>query len=669
MKYVEYKSRLLDLSFGKNLKDAIYVYYKSLSPKDKRLKRFVDKLIKEQNIIEPFNVIKFAKHSIKLSFLYYPEFFLIPHPTLYRSVVVSYPSGLLKVICYKDSLNPPILHRKELLLRKNSKLIKRFSKLTNSEEAAGLYDNTRTIGFKKNWERLLKEKGLAYQGHKLVRISNKRSTSGDSEVEIKRHKTAITRYNFSKPIQMVQEHRLLSKSCSFFDYGCGKGDDVQALQKLGYNAVGWDPVFRPEVKKVRSDIVNLGFVINVIEDKAERSKTLKDSFGYTEKLLVVSTMVASSNTENLGKPYKDGIITKNNTFQKYFSQNKLRDYIETTLGTGAIAVGPGIFYVFKDPVEQQEFLSNRSRRSIDWVELSRGLYPDRPVRMRKKDVLYEANKGLVDRFWKKMLELGRIPRPEEFSETSELRSKFGTPNSARKLFVEKFGEETLKEAFELRKNDLLVYLALSNFKKQVPFYHLSIRLQNDIKTFLGSYKAGLEKSRKLLYSIGNPDIITDLCNRIDFGYFDHKALFIHKTLLKELHPVLRIYVGCAGVLYGDLENVDIIKIHKKSGKVTLLIYDDFEKKHLPELHQRVKVNLRKQRIDLFDHKSENTQQVLYYKERYVADGHPLRSKWLKFSKKLSMVGIDNTVVYGPTKQEFKELVTCHGLTPNLNRKK
>ena len=268
-----------------------------------------------------------------------------------------------------------------------------------------------------------------------------------------------------------------------------------------------------------------------------------------------------------------------------------------------------------------------------------------------------------------MIELGRIPRQEEFKETKDLRSKFGTPNSAKKLFVEKFGEETLTQAFELRKNDILVYLALSNFNKRVPFYHLSNRVQNDIKTFLGSYKSGLEKSRELLFSIGDTDVITELCNKTEFGYFDHKALYINRDLIKDLHPILRIYIGCAGILYGDLKNVDIIKIHKKSGKVTLLIYDDFEKKSFPELIERVKVNLRKQQIDFFDHKSETHQQVLYFKERYVPDKYPLKEKWVKFSKKLSKIGIDSTVMYGPSKQELLELTKNHGLTINLNKKR
>ena len=533
-----------------------------------------------------------------------------------------------------------------------------------------MYKNTRIIGFKKNWERLLYEKGLYYKGHKLVKISTPSKKPKKPFKAIERHKTAITRYNFSQPIKTIFEYELVNEDTTIFDYGCGQGDDLKGLIEDGNNATGWDPVYFPNNPRVSSDIVNLGFVLNVIEDQIERTEVLQDAYELTKKLLIVSTMVATSSTATIGRPYKDGILTSRNTFQKYFRQDELRCYIEDVLDTTVVAVGPGIFYVFRHPVDQQEFLSNRSKRIINWVELSQKLYPSRPKhRLRKRELLYEENKELIDSFWGRMFELGRLPKNNEFDEINVLRAKFGSPSVARKLFIEKFGEKTLNEAFELRKNDLLVYLALSNFEKNVPFKHLSTRLQNDIKTFLGSYKSGLEESRAMLFVIGNPDIVTELCNKTKFGFFDHKALYIHKSLIKDLHPILRIYIGCAGVLYGDLQNADIIKLHKKSGKVTLLKYDDFENQPLPELQERVKVNLRKQHVDIFDHQSPTYQQLLYFKENYVSKDYPLRPKWEKYSYKLRKLGFNDNILLGPTKQEFYELIEKKGLTINLNKKK
>ena len=95
------------------------------------------------------------------------------------------------------------------------------------------------------------------------------------------------------------------------------------------------------------------------------------------------------------------------------------------------------------------------------------------------------------------------------------------------------------------------------------------------------------------------------CEDLKIGWQDEQALYLHRTLLNELPPVLRAYVGCATALFGDIAQADVIKIHKSSGKVTFLIYDDFNGKPLPELQHRIKVNLRTRWVQAFDHSGEN----------------------------------------------------------------
>ena len=51
------------------------------------------------------------------------------------------------------------------------------------------------------------------------------------------------------------------------DYGCGKGDDVRELEAHEIDVSGWDPTHNPEGALINSDIVNLGFVLNVIEER------------------------------------------------------------------------------------------------------------------------------------------------------------------------------------------------------------------------------------------------------------------------------------------------------------------------------------------------------------------------------------------------------------------
>ena len=56
-------------------------------------------------------------------------------------------------------------------------------------------------------------------------------------------------------------------------------------------ATGWDPVYRPDGERQTADIVNLGLVLNVIEDARERQETLKSAFALAGKVLVVSVML------------------------------------------------------------------------------------------------------------------------------------------------------------------------------------------------------------------------------------------------------------------------------------------------------------------------------------------------------------------------------------------
>lgn len=61
----------------------------------------------------------------------------------------------------------------------------------------------------------------------------------------------------------------------FFGYGCGRGDDLRHLSMLGYDASGWDPVHQPDNARRQAPVVNIGYVVNVIEDFTERQETLR----------------------------------------------------------------------------------------------------------------------------------------------------------------------------------------------------------------------------------------------------------------------------------------------------------------------------------------------------------------------------------------------------------
>ena len=748
MNLTEYKEQVARIPYGKRLPTALYVHREGLAGVGGSLGPMLDQVVARYQVSGEFNLVKFRTNELKLSFLAYPEFDSDPHPALKHAITIDLATGKVRHTDYAGNFNPPILHRKETFLPAGHPLRAQFEALTRAEEEAGLYEKTATIGFKLNWEKLLASKGLEIHGHSLRQraalpapstIDSQLSTSARPE----RHKTALTRYELSKPVKSLLEYGVLRPGWSLFDYGCGQGSDVRGLQALGYQAEGWDPAFRRDVGKREADIVNFGYVLNVIEDPAERVEALVDAFRHASRLLVVSGLINETVDTSTARRFGDGVLTRSNTFQKFFEQQELQQYIEDALETTAVPVALGVFYVFRDPAEQQDFLSARSRRAIDWTQISarlglgeprtlwRALYEQhkelldafgklalelgrmpepaefkglgtvsellgsakrglrafvqgggaesvdwdtikarygvgQPAR-RRWEILCEENRELLEGYWQLLLQLGRLPEPEEFPRFAELRPRIGSGKRALKLLVLRGGGDEVRKAAEGRKRDLLVYVALANLRKKVPFGHLSQTLRWDVRAFFGNYTRALEKGLELLYAAGDTGEIELACEDLKIGWQDEQALFLHRSLLNELPPVLRAYVGCATSLFGDVAQADVIKLHKASGKVTFLVYDDFDGKPLPELRQRIKVNLRTRWVQVFDHSSEG--QLLYFKERFVARSHPGFAAMHKFAARLRAIGISPDGGSGPNKVELRNLRAQRDLNENLNKKR
>ncbi len=752
MTLAEYQDLLSGLPYGKRLPGTVYVLRDEGSDFGPELNQLLAQLAVVFEVGPEFNLIKFRTDELKVSFLCYPEFLHDPHPALRHAITIDLASGKARHTDYADNLNPPILHRKETFLAFEHPRRAAFAALTKAEEAAGLYERTATIGFKLNWERLLREKGVVIEGHELRSLKAEKSshpTAGhlrtvgekDGTVVVERHKTALTRYELSKPVKSLLEYGMLKSSTTVFDYGCGQGSDVRGLQGLGHDANGWDPVHRPGGQKREADVVNLGYVLNVIEDPAERLEALVDAFRHAKRLLVVAGLINETVDTATARIYGDGVLTRANTFQKFFEQQELQQYIEDALDVTAVPVALGVFYVFRDPAEHQDFISARTRRAVDWTQISarlglggpqtlwKSLYeehkellgdfgklalelgripetteyaplaeinerlgsPKRALRAyvqgggaegveweevrvqfgigqpRKRhwEVMYEKHQDLLDGFWNMMLQLGRLPEPEEFPQIGELREKIGSPKQALRMFIQKGGADDVKLAAENRHRDLLVYVALANLRKKVPFGHLSQSLRWDIREFFGNYTRALEKGVELLYAAGDEGEIELACEDLKIGWQDEQALYLHRSLLDRLPPVLRAYVGCATTLFGDVAQADVIKLHKISGKVTFLVYDDFEGNALPELKQRIKVNLRTRWVQVFDHSADG--QLLYFKERLVAENHPAIDKMRAFSGKLRKLGLSDTAMFGLNKAEFQQVCQRAGLNDRLNR--
>ena len=624
MEFPEFKELVKQIPLGKQLPDAVYIHESALRELPQRLGAHLAQAVIDLDLEDKdWNVLKFFKRDHKITLLDYPDFEDEAYPPLHHSYTINLEKKTVRESSYKKSDNPPILHRKETFVDESFPLAPLFKEITAEGEAIGLYEKSNGIGFKKNWERLIKSKGyflddegrLKPSTDKPIAQSSLTSFSGDVE----RHRTAIDRNQLSQPMQALARHNYINGEYSILDYGCGKGDDVRELEAHGIDVTGWDPVHRPDEEYSNRDIVNLGFVINVIEDRKERTETLINAWNHADKAMVVAVMVAGESVISQFTPYKDGVITSRNTFQKYYSQGEIRYYIESTLDETAIAVGQGVFLIFKDKLEEQSFLSDRQHIKRDWTQKTQRQLALKPKAI-KKDVI-DKNIDLFTDYWETTLELGRIPANNEFEFSEQVRRICGSHNKAHQVLLKHFGEDIFDEANGKRREDLIVYFALSMFEKRKYKSRMPESLKRDIKAFFPTYDQVLEEARKKLFSVGSPLVIDEACETayetLGCGYLEEGHSFIfHKKYLGELPPELRIYIGCATQLYGDLDNFQLIKAHIRSGKVSLMRYDDWGK-DVPLLLERIKIKLRELDIDFFEYGEKFEPPPLVNKEKYI----------------------------------------------------
>lgn len=616
-----FQSLVSETNIGKKLPDAIYIHKSAFEVLPKKLSTIIPAVGKALKI-EPdsWDVVKLSRKSFSLSLLSYPGFFNDSYPALIRSVTVDLAKLSHKVIDYNNYDNPPILHRKETMILPTHEYHEEFCLITQEGEAAGLYENTRHIGFKASWEHIIHSHGYELVDGRLFR--NSALIQNNDEQKIARERTAIVRYELSAPMKVLAKNGFLEGQYSIFDYGCGRGDDLRELEAHGLDALGWDPNFLPDADRVNADLVNIGFVVNVIEDRNERLEAVQGAWELTDKLLVVSAMLANEKYLAKFTPYKDGIITSRNTFQKYYTQSELKLFIELSIEEQAVAVAPGIYFVFKDKDLEQEFLQNRHRRKHSWEHKTQPAVSSKE----KEQLLVSQNLELFDTFWETCLLLGRCPAIDELVTPEPLLALTGTTKKAFRIAKQYYDYKDFDIARHMRIEDLLVYFAVGLFNKRKAYKHQPEQTKRDIKEFFDTNKSAQAQATELLFQIADIEKIEEECIQaneelpasvIDSELGRPHALTFHKQYLDLLSPLLRVYVSSALQLYGELDDIQLIKIHIRSGKLTLLGYEDFETAEQPRLKERVKIKMAEQDVDFFDYLNTENQTLLTNKKNYL----------------------------------------------------
>ena len=106
-------------------------------------------------------------------------------------------------------------------------------------------------------------------------------------------------------------------------------------------------------------------------------------------------------------------------------------------------------------------------------------------------------------------------------------------------------------------------------------------------------------------------------------------LYVHRSALNSLEPLLRVYEGCGRAYLGEVEGANVIKIHRRSGKLSYLVYPEFNNDPHPALLRSIRINLRTLQIDSNDYAQSDNPPILHRKETFLTADHPLHDKFAR----------------------------------------
>ena len=435
-----------------------------------------------------------------------------------------------------------------------------------------------------------------------------------------RRKTAIARTDYSRPIRIALTDGLIDPTTTVLDYGCGLGDDVRHLSLQGVSSWGWDPDHRQDATLAPARIVNLGYVVNVIEDIDERVECLKRAWSLARGTLVVSARLATD-TADL-KPvgaYGDGVVTSIGTFQKFYEQGELKDWLDEHLPGPAVPAGPGVFYVFREATDRIGFLASRYRRRGNTV-------------LPSIELGIEEHKGLLQPLIEFFEQRGRIPADDELLGSEAIRERFGSVRRALRLIERGHDPKAWKQIVLGRGQDLLLFLGLARFDGRPLFGQLPMEVRRDVKSLFSTYRSACEQADVALLAVGDIARVQRAAKRSPVGKVTPSAIYVHESALDSLPPLLRLYEGCARRYIGRVEEANLVKLHTTEPMISYLSYPEFESDPHPALAHSLTVHLQTFRLRERDYRSSRNPPILHRKETFITPDYPLHAKFARLTR-------------------------------------
>ncbi|WP_084464191.1 DNA phosphorothioation-associated putative methyltransferase [Microtetraspora fusca] len=428
-----------------------------------------------------------------------------------------------------------------------------------------------------------------------------------------RQRTAIGRVGLSAPARQAVTDLQLGSGTSVLDYGCGRGADVRALRQLGLEVSGWDPAHHPGGQLKPAEIVLLTYVVNVIEDPAERRQTLRHAWDNTRTALVVSARLRWERNQIKGREHGDGILTSRNTFQHLFAASELRDYVDEVTGARCLPAAPGLVYAFRDDEARLRYIARRIKPDAKWLTF---------------EDTASAIAAIVDHLEQR----GRLPRLEEMPQQVIALLGHLRPAELNRLAQQAADPVKVEESANRSALDTLLFLALELFHGRGPVSSLPLSVQLDVRTFFSSYAEACKRADQLLFKLRDGAYIRHAMAGSPAGKFTATALYVHRRAVHRMPTVLRLYEHCASIAAGRPPEWTVAKLRHQGRGVSWLNYPDFDSDPHPRLVSSYTVDLQTLKSSFLSYADSTNRPLLHRKHEFLAPDDPHVPKYLRLTE-------------------------------------
>jgi DNA phosphorothioation-associated putative methyltransferase len=210
-------------------------------------------------------------------------------------------------------------------------------------------------------------------------------------------------------------------------------------------------------------------------------------------------------------------------------------------------------------------------------------------------------------------------------------------------------------------NDLLVYLALSRFRRRPHLHELPRDIQLDIRAFFRNYGRATAEADRLLFSAGDVDLLEFAFHHTEVGKLTGNSLYVHKSALDSLAPILRTFEGCGRALVGEVEEANVVKLHRGRPVISYLSYPHFDSDAHPALAASLVVNLRSKDPEYREYADLENPPVLHRKEDLVGPEYPMRERFRRLTRQEEKQGLYQDTSRIGTQEGWMSLLAAKGL--------